>query len=264
MLLIIFIIDVAAVVFMLYYLIKEPTWLKLFLRISRDNNYILAIYLILLFIFSIFITLIVYYFYYYIPINDIDYGRWEKSISTGISSASFIAIIITIKVWQDTDRRNINQVTLILFEKFRDDRFYKIRAKAWIVKNKWDNEKGYKERLISSSFENVKLLNKGQLDEDMKSIRDLIEFYTILSGCTGSEEAMRVCRYFYYGWWRRFLYEIARIHDDYYKPINILNEHNKKDYENYTTAISYTEKLKKLDQLCHMDHFDIYKDIHQL
>ncbi|WP_460958638.1 hypothetical protein [Spirosoma litoris] len=79
-------------------------------------------------------------------------NRWEKSLTLAASTASFLALAVSIKIWQDTDKRQINLATLSLFEKFRDDRFHDIRHRAWKVKNKWDNQKGYKEKFEKAAF----------------------------------------------------------------------------------------------------------------
>ncbi|WP_339715478.1 hypothetical protein [uncultured Kriegella sp.] len=70
-----------------------------------------------------------------------------------------------------------------------------------------------------------------------------------------NKEILQSLRYFYYGWWRKFLYEIAHEIESN-RNINEIIINAKSDYlEN----ISYTKNLERLDKICGLE--DIPKNI---
>ncbi|GAB3754875.1 hypothetical protein [Spirosoma pomorum] len=84
----------------------------------------------------------------------------------------------------------------------------------------------------------------------MGAIYDLFSFYAILSQYEDCSETIKNCEYFYYGWWRKFLYEFA--HD--LREIRALSSN--RDLEEYRRTISYLPSLKKLDKIMGFSKMD--------
>ena len=233
-------------------------------------------------------SILSYYFFSYIDSVDVviakksEFDKWEKSLQIAVSVGTFFGILASIKIYEYTDKRQVYQYTLSLFEKFRDERFSKIRDRAWQVRKKWDkDEKNYKHKLIEASFEKTTEIkasptpeteqeplndpnDKALLKEDIKAVRDLFEFYSNLICYKDIPEALISYRFFYYGWWRPFLYTMAKIHDDKYEINKDLNEIETFDYQRYMDNISYIYKLKQLDEIFGFKGVDEKMIIHDL
>ncbi|GAB4015296.1 hypothetical protein GCM10028808_40240 [Spirosoma migulaei] len=178
-----------------------------------------------------------------------EFSRWEKAIQIAVSITGFLSLLISVKIWQDSDKRQVSQAAISLFEKFRDERFAKIRSEAWIKRNKYYYEEGYREKIIDASAKIEEEYKYNFLMQEMRVVRDLIEFYTVLSEYKGCEEIIKKCRYFHYGYWRHFLYEIAELHDNYNLPVSTFEEFYDSEYKKYVVGISYVATLKRMDRL---------------
>lgn len=227
------------------------------------------VYTILFFLSSSLISWVLHLFFASIDSwDDNNFSKWEKSFTLGFSSTGFLALIVTLRIFQKSDMRLVRQTTLQIFEKFRDDRFLEVREKVWEIQKKWHADTKYKEALINAAYtlnqqsqselgEEKELDNqvkkernvKDNLKKDMNDIRRLFEFYTSLLDFADIPEVLISYRYFHYGWWRRFLYEIAFIEDKH----NICNSELEKfeffDYEKYVDETSHVNKLIKLDEI---------------
>ncbi|WP_421825925.1 hypothetical protein [Larkinella sp.] len=220
----------------------------------RDKFFIeILTYLMGAFIAFLFFTISSYLMYNFIDSSKTQFEKLEKSLQVGVSVAGFLSLIVSIKIFRDTDRRQLSQATLNLFEKFTDTKFAEIRYAAWEVRRKWFHEKGYKEKYIASAFPpndvESEMSSDNDFREDIKNVRDLFDFFSTLVAYEDSKETIRICRLFYYGWWRNFLYEIAKVSDQYYTPnIEIKQKYKYTfNYSLYAKTVSYVAILKKLD-----------------
>jgi hypothetical protein len=229
-------------------------------RKIRRNHTELAIYLLALIILSIIVAFVFHHFFYTLDNGKTrkeNFELWEKSLPIAISATGFLSLLITVKIWQDTDKRQVNQAALSLFEKFRDESFIDLRRRAWLIRNKWMNEEGYKERMQEYVYDPANFYvpyDDNLYMKEFVDVRALFEFYAVLTSYTGSEDIIKSCRYFYYGWWRPFLYEVAPMHDQYYRPTTKFIEEYPEDYVEYQTNMTYLETLRKLDRMIGFDH----------
>ncbi|RYE13480.1 MAG: hypothetical protein EOP45_21125 [Sphingobacteriaceae bacterium] len=102
--------------------------------------------------------------------------------------------------------------------------------------------------------ERGKVINEN-LDEDIKVVYQLLEFYLLVSVYEGNQNVLKALRYFYYGWWRHFLYDFAFEIESVTKTNEIL----KNGHTDYLQDISYIATLQRLDKLCGLEN--VPKDI---
>lgn len=255
-----------------------------YLRKPNQKIYVLlAIYSMFMVLITILFGIISYWIFYLFAPNKEKIEILEKSSQVAVSAAGFLAIIISIKIYRDTDRRQVTQITLSLFEKLRDDKFANIRDRVWEVRRKWNSDENYKIKfekyafLKNNSIKNVSIErelvigDKLTIEEeeekiafrkDIKDVRDLFEFYSNLVIYEDVPEAFHHFKYFYYGWWRSFLYEIAEMHDKKYIYIENIDD-NFIDYELYKKNMSYVDRLKRLDKMFIFNNLPHKMDLHE-
>ncbi|MBD2699840.1 hypothetical protein IC229_04280 [Spirosoma sp. BT702] len=208
--------------------------------------------------FALMLPLLSYLFLYSISEGDKsirDFDRWEKAAQVATAYAAFISIIASVIIYRESRKINISQTIVVLFEKFRDDRFDHIRKEAWQTRYKWkDND--YKAKSIKAYFESnlTGIIDAKEreavlaLKKELRYVRDILEFYNGLIPYKEDATTLRQCRYFFYDWWRPFLYEFAEQCDKYYKPtINLSSQ--KFDNQQYLSITSYTLTLNQLDKI---------------
>lgn len=209
----------------------------------------------------------------YIPeanqIAKANFEKWDKSITVAISISGFISLILTLSIWRSNDQRQIGLSAINLFDKFRDERISKIRDSVWAVRIKWFNQENYKTELLSFSYSKMnermfsEELNK-TLKEDLRNLYDLFEVFNILSLHTENSEIIKRCRYFYYLWWRKFLYEVAIELDN--NESNFISDEFKEYetvYEEYLDNISYVKTLNRLDKALGFSKIPYDLEIHK-
>ncbi|WP_460473470.1 hypothetical protein [Emticicia fontis] len=223
-----------------------------FQKLSQNQTTTLLLYFVFFILLAILFANVAHIFFLNLKSKgssgDIEFSEWEKSLQIGISISGFLSLLVSIKIWQDTSKQEISQATISLFEKFRDEDFSKIRMEAWKIRNKWYLENNYKQEIIESSKKLHEEYDTNQFMQTMKPVRRLIEFYTILSQYKGNEDIVKRCRYFHYGYWRPFLYEIAKLHDEYNTPVTEFSNKYTMQYQEYIKGISYVETLKNMDR----------------
>lgn len=228
-----------------------------------------VIYPFLLIIFvGTLLSVIIYYVVYSIvgynvladPSQERRLDGISKILGLSISITGFVSIIITIIQSRQSLQRDIQQSSVDLFKELRSEKFIDARRRAWIVKEKWYDEKGYKEKLIKYNFSSRDKVKDEGLDHDMKVVYQLFEFYLLVSVYEGNEKILKALRYFYYGWWRHFLYDFASEIEGNTKTNDML----KNPGVHYLQDISYIATLQRLDILCGLEcipretvlHFD--------
>lgn len=178
-----------------------------------------------------------------------------KILGTSISLTGFISIIVAIIYSKKSIQQDIQKGTIELFQEFNGERFKSIRGEAWKVKEKWYNEKNYRKRFLDYNLNIADRKTNKELDKDIGVIYELLEFYLIVSSYDGNQQILRSLRYFYYGWWRPFLYDIGgEIEKN--RGINPILFQTKNEY---IDNISYVKNLEKLDEICGLQK--IAKDI---
>ncbi|GAB3327844.1 hypothetical protein GCM10027299_29030 [Larkinella ripae] len=222
-----------------------------------------AIWIIVLLIFtlSLFAVTITLYLYFSTFRADVVRFSWlEKAITIAVSVAGFSSIITSVIIWQESEKKQIGLVTISLFERFREPEFRESRDRAWQIRNRWYLEEGYKERVVESSTKTFEEFKDNFLMQEMRPVRELIEFYTLLSEYKGREDVIKRCRYFHYGYWRHFLYEIAEAHDNYNKlSLQSFGQAYPEKYREYFEGISYVNTLQRMDDLLGLN--DLSKNV---
>lgn len=169
----------------------------------------------------------------------------------------------------EKDRRQ--QATIDLFKEFRSDRMRNARYGAWKVKIIWDSaaDEKFKDEFIRALVGEIEI-GRGTIDiqkDDIRAVYDLFAFYNMLSLYEKNEIHIKNLNYFYYGWWRKFLYEIADKYDKRKSqeisttaPMELDSDFRKE----FIHAISFKRTLKQLDKLCGFndlaEDFSIYKE----
>jgi hypothetical protein len=184
-----------------------------------------------------------------------NFEKWDKSLTIAVSISGFISIILTLSIWRSSDQRQIGLSAINLFDKFRDERISLIRNKVWFVRAKWNTNIEYRKNLIEFAFSKMnekEIIKENQIEnlaDDLHNLYDLFEIFNILSLHTENTEIIKKCRYFYYLWWRKFLYEVA-IELDHYEEnsINLEFKSYENEFKNYIENISYVGTLKRLDK----------------
>lgn len=174
-----------------------------------------------------------------------------KIVGISISLIGFVSIIITINQSRKSIQRDVQQNSVELFKELRNQEFLSARRRAWKVKEKWYNEEGYRYNLIIYNFQKISEQTNPELDQEIKDVYQLLEFYLLVSQYEGNPAVLKSLRYFYYGWWRPFLYDFAYQIENNSK----VNEQIKNEQSSYFEDISYTNTLRRLDQLCGLSKF---------
>lgn len=183
-----------------------------------------------------------------------------STVLTAITLVVTTAIAITFNRFQQ--KTQIQQITVDLFKEFRSQGMLDARNGASEMRKNWH---------IQVRDEKVALINEIVTEEYSsevnrkygRAIYDLFAFYTMLIQYKGQAETLRSLRYFYYGWWRKFLYEYALLYDEvrisHVKAIDA-GAFKRADF---IEAISFTRTLRELAKLCGFQDldsdFEIYK-----
>ncbi|WP_406684341.1 hypothetical protein N1F78_01020 [Seonamhaeicola sp. MEBiC1930] len=238
--------------------------MKKFKEYFIDLIYPFVLIILLGILFSIiiyfFIDIFVGYDIFNEPIKEKRLDGTLKIIGTAISITGFISIIVAIIYSKKSIQRDIQKGTIELFQEFNDERFKEIRTKAWVVKEKWEKKKNYRKKFIDHNFHNPKQKKDEELEEEINVIYKLLEFYLVISTFEENKTILQSLRYFYYGWWRPFLYDISSEIESNRK----INEIIKTSKSDYLDNISYTQSLERLDRICGLEkipkntiiHFD--------
>jgi hypothetical protein len=181
-------------------------------------------------------------------------------ISLAISFTAFFSIIFSLQQTIHNRQNELKQITIDLFKELRGQHFREVRSNCWAVKSKWDKDAapdGYRSRMIQAMFteeDNVDITS-----EQIQAVYDLIGFYTILSLYRGNENDIRSLNYFYYGWWRKFLYELSEHKDPQRIKYLFAHEISPKtrfslSRQTYIDNVTLKPVLKRLDTLCGFDN----------
>lgn len=183
-----------------------------------------------------------------------------KILGTSISITGFVSIIVTIIQSRKTIQKDLQQSTIDLFKEFRSEKFKNTRDRVWGLMNNWMQTEGFKQKFIDYNFKQDNKKVEEELDKDIKALYDMLEFYLILSVYEGNENVLKALRYFYYGWYRHFLYDIAKEIESNRQVNPLLSSYK----TSYLSDLSYVSNLERLDRLCGLDkipkntiiHFD--------
>lgn len=185
-----------------------------------------------------------------------DFKSWI-SFTQYISSTvgliiSFLAASISTWLIIEFNSFQKRQTTIQLFKEFRSQESRKKRRVASRVKRRWEKNKNNYQTLFIEAFISEKK-NVSITKREIQSVYDLFAFYSMLSTYQTQSRIMPQLNYYYYAWWRKFLYEVAKKYDlEREKDINPLIAMNrgKKEVKAFLTNIKFTPKLEKLDKIC--------------
>lgn len=192
------------------------------------------------------------------PHNNIRLDGTIKIIGTAISLTGFISIIVAIIYSKKSIQRDAQKGAIELFQEFNGKEFKKTRTKAWAVKYKWENEKNYKKKFLNYNFSNAVKKDDKKLNKEINVVYKLLEFYLVISTYKENKDILQSLRYFYYGWWRPFLYDIANEIENNRKINNKVQEAK----SDYIENIMYTRNLERLDQICGLENIPRDTKIH--
>lgn len=186
-----------------------------------------------------------------------------KILGVSIAVTGFVSIIFSIIQSRESIQHSVDESVIELFRDLRSPEFIESRRRAWIIKEKWFQDDGvYKQKFLDYNFstrkEKIKKDQK-ELDEDIKAVYQLIEFYLLVSSYKGSVRLMKQLRFFYYGWWRHFLYDFAHEIERTTKTSPKLQDPK----STYLRDISYTGTLERLDRLCGFQGMDRTLVLHE-
>lgn len=201
---------------------------------------------------KVYVNYIYGYDYFAEKLGDKRLDGLIKIIGVAISVTGFLSIILTIYYTEIGIRREIEQNSINLFREFRSKDFFEVRKNAWKIKEKWNNHE-YQKELIKYLKEDAQVKPQNELDYEIQTMYDLLEFYCILSHYSGNPESFKKLKYFYYGYWRPLLYSFS----------NFIDELRKEDISSiiiletdYFKNISYSTSLNKLDEICGFTKYD--------
>lgn len=149
----------------------------------------------------------------------------------------------------------MQQITIDLFKEWRSPamREARLTASKHVQKN-WSNPefrdafcKSFIAVETSSSFKVV--------EEHIQAVSDIIGFYSVLSLYRGNQDDIKNLSYFYYGWWRKLLYDVAAFRDiqreSIVESVDLLKQKGIKLNRNeYMNSIKLIPVLHRLDKLC--------------
>lgn len=181
-----------------------------------------------------------------------------KILGVAISVTGFLSIILTIIESRKNIQREIQKNTVDLFREFRSEKLRKARNDGWEVKKKWFGQEDYKQKYLNHNFNNPTEIPNAELEIDTHAVYDLLEFYMVLSSSEITQDVLKTFRFFYYGWWRKFLYSIAEEIEKKRK----MNLEVLKNSPAYVESLSFTNNLKKLDKLCGFEGIKPDEELH--
>ena len=162
-----------------------------------------------------------------------------------------------------------------LFREFSNDKNLKARNNAWKFKKIWNefSELGCREKIVLAMIkeENMTLTGKNAKKVTIKlkyiqGVYDLLSFYSMLRDYHTSTQNIQAVNYFYYGWWRKFLYEVVDLYDKM-RLSNVnpnIDQIKEFDSKKFKENITFKPKLRDLDKLCGFDKlqedFEIYTE----
>ena len=220
------------------------------------------------FIFLLIITCFVLLFlgiYIFISfINNIDWsyitdqGNISELINIlvlAFSASAFIAILLTVYYESKRRRNELQQITIELFKEWRSPAFREARLTASKnVLKRWQ-DKEYREAFCKSFIAVETRANFKVPEAHIQAVSDIIGFYSILSLYRGNQEDIKNLSYFYYGWWRKLLYDIAQYRDEQREAIvepqvSLKTKGIQINRKEYMNSIKLVPVLKRLDKLC--------------
>lgn len=147
----------------------------------------------------------------------------------------------------------LNPTIVSLFEEYQQREMLKARKKAWAVKEKWEKgDQQYREKFIQAMVSQNWVKDQPIEKEEIRGVYDLLAFFSMLSAYDQAGESIKKMNYFYYSWWRKFLFEVAKKYDTKREQgLNVsgLKEENYSK-ENSLHEIKYTPQLQAFDKIC--------------
>ena len=171
------------------------------------------------------------------------------------SGSALFAILITVYYESKRRRNELQQITIELFKEWRSPVFREARlTAAKHVLKKWQDE-DFRDKFCKSFIAVEARKNLKIPEEHIQAVSDIIGFYSVLSLYRGNQEDIKNLSYFYYGWWRKLLYDIAHYRDVQREGIVASSESLKKqgvllNRKNYMNSIKLVPVLQRLDKLC--------------
>jgi ABC-type multidrug transport system fused ATPase/permease subunit len=221
-------------------------------------------FLIFLLIVSVFLILFLGIYILISFINNIDWNyikdqdNIDKLINIlvlAFSASAFFAILLTVYYESRRRRNELQQITIDLFKEWRSQAFREARLTASKHVLKQWHDVDFRDAFCKS-FIAVETRNNFKVPEEhIQAVSDIIGFYSILSLYRGNQEDIKNLSYFYYGWWRKLLYDVAFFRDNQRQNIVASTETLKAnsvklDRDNYLNSIMLVPVLKRLDKLC--------------
>lgn len=174
------------------------------------------------------------------------------------SGSAFLAILLTVYYESKRRRNELQQITIDLFKEWRSQAFREARLTASKnVLKRWHDAE-FREAFCKSFIAVETRANFKVPEEHIQAVSDIIGFYSILSLYRGNQEDIKNLSYFYYGWWRKLLYDVAYYRDAQREGIVAsqvtLNAQGiRLNRQNYMNSIMLVPVLKRLDKLCEFD-----------
>lgn len=213
---------------------------------------------ILITIISVFIVSLALLAICFWPGDDDD--KWLKIIQVSITASGFAGALHSLNIAINRTKRNKKLEGVSLFDKFIDEPMRQLRQDAWQVKIRWENDSGYKEKILKL-FSSEEKINDEQVKEELREFYKVIKmmsFYDMLSLHEQHKKTIIHLKYFYFDWWRKFLFEVAYELDNRRISKGSLPK-------GYLENTKYTTSLERLDKMLGFDSFPRDKEmvIHQ-
>lgn len=140
-----------------------------------------------------------------------------------------IVALIALHFTLDNNKRSLTDKTLELFKLFTEKEFYKIRSKAWLIRQQWCQKESYREKVVSLYLpqdEEDALKSRFSPNEcdEHRAIQNILEFFSVLSIHPGDEKQIQSLDFYYTSWWRGFLLEIRQAYLDRYIDLGLCDE----------------------------------------
>ncbi|WP_431130105.1 hypothetical protein [Flagellimonas flava] len=186
----------------------------------------------------------------------LDEDVWLKVIQVSITASGFAGALHSLNIAIDRAKRNKSVEGVSLFEKFIDDSMTDVRKTAWRVKLKWDNETGYKERILMLYSVENRQNNEEEKKElyEFLNVIQLMAFYDMLSLHEQHKKEIVRLKYFYFDWWRKFLYDVANELDN--RRVNVSGFP-----KGYLENTKYTTSIERLDRMLGLHTFPKNKEM---
>lgn len=172
---------------------------------------------------------------------------------------------------QQKEQEQKKNLILSLFADYRKRESRVARINAGKFKKIWEasSRKNRKLMIIAMiHFEPRKIQCKDGKEALLKvdyihGVYDVLDFYCALKEYQPDRKIMQEASYFFYDWWRKFLYEVARIYEkENDKRLNPELEKKLEKYKEFKGSLQFTRKLKELDVICGFqgldEEFEIY------